>query len=108
MRSFSTLALGLTLIDLSAARVAHNAENGIERRESDSPVLNWFNRMLRKDVDNSLESRQASVPSDDDDGDCYIDAFYNFVFNTTDGEEFCRDLMNYPAVINVLDVTPTT
>ena len=101
MRWFLTLALGLTLIDLSAARVAHNTGSDLQRRNSDNAILNWFNRILREDVDNSIESRQ-------DDNACYVDTFYNFVYNSSDGEDFCRSFMNYPPVTNVVDVTPTT
>ena len=100
MRSFSALALGLSLADISTARVAHDPRPDLERRDGGKVVFHWFNQLFRKDADSTIGQRQEPV------GTCYIDDYFNFVHNSSFGEEFCRDYMSYPVVTEVDDYTP--
>lgn len=100
MRSFSALALSLSLVNLSVARVAHDPRPDIEERGTGNAVANWFNQLFRKDADVTIEQRQA------DPRVCAHDDYWNFVHNSSFGESFCRKYMDYPEVTEVNDFTP--
>lgn len=96
MRSFSALALGLTLVDLSAARVATGSVQQREEQQR-TGLVGWLSRLFKKDV-------EQRAPLDT----CVVDSYYDFVNNSTFGEEFCRDLMHYPNITSVQDFQSTT
>lgn len=96
MRSFSALALGLTLVDFSAARVATGS---VQQRDeqSNSGLVGWFSRLFKKDIE-----QRAALDT------CVVDDYYNFVYNSSFGENFCRDLIEYDNVTVTQDFQPRT
>lgn len=91
MHSFSKLALGLALTDLSAARVTQRDANS---RES-TGVVDWVKQLLKKHVG----ARAAAAT-------CFEDEYYNFVAAENFGESICRQLMDYPDVNVTTTYTP--
>lgn len=97
MRSFTALAFGLSLVDLSTARVAHKSHSDTQKRSGN--VASFFNRLLRKS--DHVEARAALAMT------CNLDTYYDFVDDSDFGQGFCATLMNYPNVTIVSDYTPT-
>jgi hypothetical protein len=98
MKSFVAVALCLSLISTSAfARIPHSYRQLQERDEemqSLNGVLNWFNQILKRQ-----QKRQQDV--------CYQDQYYDFVNNSTFGQNFCRVLgISYPNRTVVEEFTP--
>lgn len=87
MRSFSRLALGLALVNLSLARVTQRETNP----QASDGVVGWLKQLLKKSV-------AARTPSTT----CYADEYYTFVHNSSFGESFCREHMPY-AGINITE-----
>lgn len=95
MRSFQALALGLTLIDTSAARVT-NAPTDVQHRDTTgNGLVNWLTRLFRKDVE-----ERAVLDT------CVIDAYYTFAMDPVVGKSMCQALMKYPNQTDVVDYTP--
>jgi sensor domain CHASE-containing protein len=98
MKSFVAVALCLSLFSTFArARIPHSYRQLQERDdELQSPdrLLNWFMRMLKRQ-----QKRQQDV--------CYQDQYYDFVNNSTFGQNFCQVLgISYPNRTIVDDFTP--
>jgi hypothetical protein len=94
MKSFVALALCLSLFNTFAtARIPHSYRQLQERNdESQSPnaILSWLSRLFK---------RQEDV--------CYQDQYYDFVNNSTFGQNFCRVLgVQYPNQTVVEEFTP--
>ena len=97
MKSFAAVALCLSLISTFAtARIPHSYRDLQERDEQPNSVigvLNWINKLFKREI----YKRET----------CYQDEFYNFVFNSSFGSEFCEDLgVAYPERTIVVDFTP--
>lgn len=94
MKSLVTLGLCLSLIiTFATARIPHSYRQLQERDdESQSPnaLLGWLSRLFK---------RQQDV--------CYQDQYYDFVNNSTFGQNFCRVLgVQYPNQTVVEEFTP--
>jgi hypothetical protein len=94
MKSFVAVALCLSLLStFTLARIPHSYRQLQERDdESQSPngIFAWFSRLLK---------RQEDV--------CYQDQYYDFVKNSTFGQNFCEVLgVSYPNRTVVEEFTP--
>ena len=102
MKSFVAVALCLSLVSsFASARIPHSYRQLQERDdESQSPngVLNWFSRLLKRQQ-KSQQKRQQDV--------CYQDEYYDFVTNSTFGQNFCQNFgISYPNRTVVEEFTP--
>lgn len=95
MRSIPALALSLTLVDLSAARVTTASLQ--QREEQSAGIVGWLSRLFKKDIE-----QRAALDT------CVVDSYYNFVYNSTSGGNFCRALIDYPNVTVTEDFQPYT
>jgi len=98
MKSFVAVALCLSLISSFAqARIPHSYRQLQERDDdfqSPNGIFNWFSRLLKRQ-----QKRQQDV--------CYQDEYYDFVTNSTFGQNFCQSLgVSYPNSTVVEDFTP--
>ncbi|GAB7330528.1 hypothetical protein MBLNU13_g02122t1 [Cladosporium sp. NU13] len=98
MKSLVAVALCLSLIGSFAfARIPHSYRQLQERDDelqSPNGLLNWFSRVL-----NRQQKRQQEV--------CYQDQYYDFVNNSTFGQNFCQVLgISYPNRTVVEEFTP--
>ena len=94
--SFFAQALCLSLYSSSDARPQlENRNEAIEARQPRNAVVQWFGHMFRRD--DGHESRDV----------CKQDNYYYFVNNSTMGEAFCRDYLDYPNTTVTVDYTPT-
>jgi hypothetical protein len=96
MKSFVAVALCLSLLSTFAfARIPHSYRQLQERDdESQSPnsIFSWFTRLLKRQQEQDV---------------CYQDEYYDFVTNSTFGQNFCEDLgVSYPNRTVVEDFTP--
>lgn len=94
MKSFVAVALCLSLLStFTLARIPHSYRQLQERDEelqSPNGILSWFSRLLK---------RQQNV--------CYQDQYYDFVNNSTFGQNFCQVLgVTYPNRTIVEEFTP--
>lgn len=100
MRSFATVALCLTLVHISDARVPHSFGDLTQREaepeaQPDVGILGWLRRLLRRDLDKRQEET------------CYEDDYYTFVGSNALGEPFCQKFMNYPNRTVPVEATTT-
>jgi hypothetical protein len=98
MKSFVAVALCLSLLSSFAlARIPHSYRQLQERDDelqSPNGVLDWFNRMLKRQ-----QKHQQDV--------CYQDQYYDFVNNSTFGQNFCEVLgVSYPNRTVTEEFTP--
>lgn len=102
-QSFFATALCLSLIQTSDAR-AHGRfpqlqirDGGAVVQDARHGVVDWFRHLFKKD--DSIERRQESI--------CPEDIYFQFVYNSSFGQDFCESFVNYPNTTVTADYTPT-
>lgn len=100
MRSVAALALCLSLVHVSTARVPHSFRDLIQRdarleAQPHDGILGWLTKLLRREI----KLRQ--------DATCYEDEYYTFVGSAALGEGFCQDYMGYPNRTVPVEATAT-
>jgi len=96
MKSFVALALCLSLFNnFATARIPHSyrqLQEGDDESQSPNVVLSWLGRLFKRQEDEDV---------------CYQDQYYDFVNNSTFGQNFCRTLgVQYPNRTVVEEFTP--
>lgn len=91
MRSYTALALGLTLVHNAVGRVA-NSPADVQQREvaETNAVRKLFNRLFKK----------AAAAT------CYQDNYYDFVHDPDFGPDFCQAYISYPNTTVTITRTP--
>jgi len=93
MRSYTALALGLTLAHHAAGRVA-NPPTDLELQQREVPQQNAVRRIF-----NRLFKKAAAAT-------CYQDNYYDFVHDPSFGQDFCKAYITYPNTTVVVTKTP--
>ena len=109
MRSFIAVALCLSLTHSCSARIPHSHRQLAERDaepESSNFVMALFKRLFTVDLIPRQDAPSNSTQGSSTNGTCYQDEYYNFVYNSSFGEDLCQMLINYPNQTTTVDYTP--
>jgi hypothetical protein len=90
MRSFPTLAIGLSIAQLSSCRVPTTPEAIDAGNQAPNAVAQWFNKLLKRAPGDLV---------------CVEDEYYAFISNPDSGRQICQEFVTYPD--NTATVTET-